>query len=1229
MGVHNLWELLLPIGRRISIESLEGQILAIDASIWLTQFLTIQQKMAEKDGETTGGSGGTTYNTRVHYLANTLKRLCKLRFQGIRPVLVFDGATPEIKKREIRERQRKKKRKHETFLGDDTAEAVQRAAKRLLAKQLLKGAGGKLMLKTGQQKQQDGVEEKKTDINRDDDSDGFYDPEAEKREKQKQEALAAKFKAEEEQNAAIREREQQELNELLKNDDYLNDATDGFQESQNDWDIGVSTSSTAGDAKDDSDDNNSNRNNSQNPFRPNRRPGQPKQDKVVINFSDFHAGDGTRFAITDVARLDPTLRKDVVEHAQKNRYLASRREYLQQAYDPEGLSQTQLRNFLKSTKLNQDIAKMAKQAAKLQERDKALKKEQRIIFEKDESDDNNDVEEFTASLKQRPKPTAKQKQEQLERLKKQKLSLLQDTDDEQDETDKVHEDQADAFQEGQQKHRGDNYFRNAVVDDDDQDDSLASEIDGNGGGGFFVPMSSPVNRNAKLVPKTTTSPSRKIRIQDHDSDENDDEIKVWKDGDASGQNETRPDAILAQEIEDEALARAVQDAEEDDVENGGGFLPNQSKQGRVQAQQVAISIDDVDVSQVHDIEDDRKRAAQVDFGPHKLEQELEDEGLAKSLQVMEYGEDLDGGGFLPKVHPTHHDDSKNAEVLQNHTSNDENDNEEEEEEDVDCEDGGEEKADEPTASGSLNPSSRRSNNDVDEQESDEDAVEWEDGNDERIAAFNEQRLSNYDEEARSSADADDEGGDSDLEFEAHDNSTFQTDDWGVTAVASSKTEKELLTALEQAQATAANLTNWAGRAFRRAVADHAAEQGLQVPDIAKPKAITSVASTTTTTAVTTATEVDSNKFVTASGAKKEKSSPVVSSSLFPRKPKPTITSTLAPAFDFLDTIGTEHAYSTVDSSTAVVVMEPSSDTTMIPGGTASEELRTEVMQLLQLFGIPYVVAPAEAEAQCVELERLGLVNGIVTDDSDAFVFGASIVYKNLFKDQKFVEAYYAKDAVSEMSLNRDALVALAMLMGGDYTEGIKGVGLVNAMEILDAFDVADNCKDGLMRFRKWLDGFDPSDLVAGGSSGKDATGIVASSTSEHEFHQKHRTARTRWIAPTNFPDDRVFNAYWNPVVDNSRDKFSWGVPNVQGLTVFCQQHLGWPPEETQTLIAPILERLQSTNGTMRQTRLDSFLMKYEDDLKFATIRSKRLQTVLKKNAKKKKPPLAEGEEEEK
>jgi DNA excision repair protein ERCC-5 len=157
------------------------------------------------------------------------------------------------------------------------------------------------------------------------------------------------------------------------------------------------------------------------------------------------------------------------------------------------------------------------------------------------------------------------------------------------------------------------------------------------------------------------------------------------------------------------------------------------------------------------------------------------------------------------------------------------------------------------------------------------------------------------------------------------------------------------------------------------------------------------------------------------------------------------------------------------------------------------------------------------------------------------------------------------------------------------------------MEILQAFDVSEDLNQGLVQFRKWLDGFDPTDVIPIQKGGKEDV------SKEHLFHKKHHTARTRWIAPKHFPDPKVLTAYLHPVVDTSTESFTWGVPDLELLLVFCNKHVGWAPEETRKLLQPVVEKLES--GSMRQTRIDTF-MRYEDGIKFANVRSKRLREVL-------------------
>lgn len=232
----------------------------------------------------------------------------------------------------------------------------------------------------------------------------------------------------------------------------------------------------------------------------------------------------------------------------------------------------------------------------------------------------------------------------------------------------------------------------------------------------------------------------------------------------------------------------------------------------------------------------------------------------------------------------------------------------------------------------------------------------------------------------------------------------------------------------------------------------------------------------------------------------------------------------------------------------------------------TQTMVAECQALLSLFGIPYITAPMEAEAQCAELVRLELVDGVVTDDCDIFLFGGTRVYKNMFNSNKFVECYLQNDIEKELSLSRDQLIAIAQLLGSDYTEGLPGVGPVTALEILSEFPTPNT---GLDEFREWWDSVQkpfPPPL----------------NTEPSTFRKKFRRAQgTKLFLPSTFPSPAVTEAYLKPDVDSTPEPFQWGVPDLDRLRDFLMATIGWSQERTDEVLVPVIRDMnrRETEGT--------------------------------------------------
>lgn len=228
----------------------------------------------------------------------------------------------------------------------------------------------------------------------------------------------------------------------------------------------------------------------------------------------------------------------------------------------------------------------------------------------------------------------------------------------------------------------------------------------------------------------------------------------------------------------------------------------------------------------------------------------------------------------------------------------------------------------------------------------------------------------------------------------------------------------------------------------------------------------------------------------------------------------------------------------------------------------------ECQQLLQLFGLPYITAPMEAEAQCAELVALGLVDGIVTDDSDTFLFGGTRVYKNMFNQSKFVECYLSSDFEKEYALHRRKLISFAHLLGSDYTEGIPGIGPVKALEIITEFS-------GLEEFREWW-----TELQMGVNKPDDA---------HLAFRKKFRKQASKIFLPPSFPDTRVDTAYLEPEVDTDPSQFQWGVPDLNGLRQFLMTTIGWSQERTDEVLVPVIRDMNRRAQEGTQSNITQFM----------------------------------------
>ncbi|MEW5307570.1 MAG: hypothetical protein WDW36_009958 [Sanguina aurantia] len=202
-------------------------------------------------------------------------------------------------------------------------------------------------------------------------------------------------------------------------------------------------------------------------------------------------------------------------------------------------------------------------------------------------------------------------------------------------------------------------------------------------------------------------------------------------------------------------------------------------------------------------------------------------------------------------------------------------------------------------------------------------------------------------------------------------------------------------------------------------------------------------------------------------------------------------------------------------------------------------------RLLRLMGVPVIESPSEAEAQCAEMCKSGLVDGMATEDMDALTFGAPLVIRHMMASATAAQPINEFDrakALAGLKITDDQFIDMCILCGCDYVNNIRGVGPVKALTLIQ--------KHG------------------------DIEGVL-----EH-------LDLTKYPLPEPFPFKEAREFFKHPEVTPSADipKLTWKAPNEEELVAFLVHEKQFSEDRVRKAVAKIV----GAKGKSSQGRLENF-----------------------------------------
>lgn len=133
----------------------------------------------------------------------------------------------------------------------------------------------------------------------------------------------------------------------------------------------------------------------------------------------------------------------------------------------------------------------------------------------------------------------------------------------------------------------------------------------------------------------------------------------------------------------------------------------------------------------------------------------------------------------------------------------------------------------------------------------------------------------------------------------------------------------------------------------------------------------------------------------------------------------------------------------------------------------NNDIFDKIKELLKLMNIKYYDnTTCESEQYCSKLCKIGIVDAVVSDDTDTFACGSRYVIRNFTNKDDYVDIYTLDIILTLLELNMEQFIDMCILLGTDYNQRPKNLCIDDIYRLIKEYSKIEEIdNDNLTRWK--------------------------------------------------------------------------------------------------------------------------------------------------------------------